>query len=141
MIIYSIFLMLLVGLAIVDLKRLLIPDIYVLLLVALGLFWRLQIQDEIGSAIGLGVLLATLGTVLAWVSKSALGQRALGGGDIKLLFVCGLWLEIENLPLFLILSGGGGFLSGIIWFSFGYGRRFPFAPSLALALMLTVDLS
>lgn len=139
MIIYSIFLMLLLGLAIVDLKRLLIPDTYILLLVFLGVIWRLRTQHEIGSAMVLGLSLAAMGAALAYGLKFALGQLALGLGDIKLLFVCGLWLEIENLPLFLIFSGAAGVVSGILWLYFDYGRRFPFAPSLAGALALTVD--
>jgi len=139
MLIYTIFLILLGALTIVDLKYLLIPDIFILFLVILGVIWRLWIQDEISSAIVQGVLLSGMGAALAYAFKCALDQLALGMGDIKLLFVCGLWLEFENLPMFLILSGSAGLVSGLIWFSFGYGRRFPFGPSLALALVLTVD--
>ena len=60
----------------------------------------------------------------------------LGMGDVKFLFVAGIWLaNAANFVPFLFFSGVLGVASGIVWKLMGEGERFPFGPALAFALL------
>ena len=73
----------------------------------------------------------SLGTgILFWGWKR---KKGLGEGDILLFFACGFWLEISQIPLFLICAGGVGvFLS--LYFQ---QSAFPFAPAILFSLFCT----
>lgn len=132
------FFSLLLVIAAVDFKARFIPDSCVIALVILGLLQHWLRQESIFGALLTALALAVSGIALSEGAKRFLKQRALGFGDIKLLFACGLWLDPEKLPLFFIAAGACGCLTGLTWVSLGYGRRFPFAPSLALALAFSM---
>jgi prepilin signal peptidase PulO-like enzyme (type II secretory pathway) len=66
-------------------------------------------------------------------------KDALGMGDVKFLFVAGIWLECaENFVPFLFFSGVLGTVCGLVWRAVGLGDRFPFGPALALSLFMCV---
>ena len=81
----------------------------------------------VGLAIGLGLKYG----FIYFRNKDGLGM-----GDVKFLFVTGIWLGVAaNFVPFLFFSGILGIVSGLIWRAMGHGERFPFGPSLALALL------
>lgn len=116
------------------------------------------ILDEVQVAVGLFGLLYVYATHLSWMDAgiSALSGLAiglalkygfiwlrhkdgLGMGDVKFLFVAGIWLgEPERFVPFLFFSGLLGIVSAIFWKALGQGERFPFGPALAVALFLCV---
>ena len=138
-------------------------------LTILGLWWAIVavivtdlehyiILDEVQIAIGL------LGIAHAYVKQYAatdvamaafagasigLGLRygflylrhkdGLGMGDVKFLFVAGIWLQCaECFVPFLFFSGLLGTVCGLGWRVAGLGDRFPFGPALAASLLLCV---
>lgn len=86
------------------------------------LFWGLVG----GVAIGGGVLLVSL------IADKLLGRETMGGGDIKLLALLGLYLGPGGGLLMLILACFVG-LAFAAASGAGQGREFPFGPSIALA--------
>ncbi len=116
------------------------------------------ILDEVQIAVGLlGVLygvaggVAIEGMVRGAVAGAAIGfalkygflyfrnKDGLGMGDVKFLAVAGIWLaDAANFVPFLFFSGVLGIASGLLWRALGHGERFPFGPSLALALLLCI---
>ena len=112
-----------------------------------------RIPDELTIGVGiLGILNAYLHSALitAFISIMALlviplaakliterimGRITLGWGDVKLFPACGAFLRIEEVPLFLFLSGAGGLVSHAIWRN---QVHFPFAPAIVCALIGTL---
>jgi leader peptidase (prepilin peptidase)/N-methyltransferase len=83
----------------------------------------------------LGFILALLlSFTLKKVASYVLKKEALGWGDVKLMAVGGLWLGLNNLPFFLILSGLCGIGTWVILNS--QKTIFPFGPSLCIAWTL-----
>ncbi len=82
---------------------------------------------------------ATIGLSLKYGFLYLRHKDALGMGDVKFLFVAGIWLECaENFVPFLFFSGVLGTICGLLWRVAGWGDRFPFGPALALSLLLCV---
>lgn len=66
-------------------------------------------------------------------------KDGLGWGDVKFLFVAGVWMaSVVDWAPFLFYAGMFGILTGLIWRAMGKGERFPFGPALAASLMLTL---
>lgn len=88
-------------------------------------------QMAIGAAIYGGV---------AWGLRAAFGwlmkREPLGLGDVKFFAAAGLWLGFELFPAFLMLSGIGGIVLGLIWRVATGSREFPFGPALVLAFTI-----
>lgn len=70
-----------------------------------------------------------LRAIFGWLMK----REPLGLGDVKFFAAAGLWLGFELLPAFLMISGVGGIVLGLIWRAATGSREFPFGPSLVLA--------
>ena len=65
-------------------------------------------------------------------------KDAIGGGDIKLITICGLLLGIDVLPLFFLFSGLFGLIFGLIWQKVKKNEYFPFGPALITAFLFLV---
>lgn len=58
------------------------------------------------------------------------GRLAMGWGDLVLSPMCGLWINIQELPSFYLSIGIIGILMGLIW-HYRWGlRTFPFMPAI-----------
>ena len=87
-------------------------------------------------------LLAAVAGGMAFLLLALLTRGAIGGGDIKLMFVLGLWLGMEK--LLQIVAGGfilGGLVAGVMLLSGRWKRdeRFAYSPYfsvIALILLL-----
>ncbi|MGM0422145.1 MAG: prepilin peptidase [Pseudomonadota bacterium] len=73
--------------------------------------------------------------VLALVFSHVLKKEALGGGDIKFFGAAGIWLGLESLPMFMMLSGGFGIVFALVWRKITGEERFPFGPALVAAFI------
>lgn len=78
------------------------------------------------AAIGGGVLAVSL------IADKVMGRETMGGGDIKLLALLGLYLGPGGGLLLLILACFAGLLFAVLSRA-GRGKEFPFGPSIALA--------
>ena len=125
----------LLALALIDLDTMELPDVLVAAGAAVwALFWVIG-PDRL-AALKSGVLgaLALGGSllVLSLIMDRLLGRESLGGGDIKLLAMLGLYTgPAAGLLLIIVSCFFGLFLA--FFLSRGKGREFPFGPAIALA--------
>lgn len=121
----------------IDLDHKILPDQLNLIAFMLGLLFVGLTKTDIIINHAIGMMIYP---VLAWglglgMSK-LLKKQALGFGDVKFFAVAGLWLGINPLPHFLILSGVLGVLLGVIWRSVKKEALFPFGPALIAAFFI-----
>lgn len=84
-------------------------------------------------------LTGVIGLLLHYGYYFLRGRHGLGFGDVKFLFVVGLWLaQPQSLPFFFFLSGLMGVLTGVTWRYVSDDPRFPFGPALGMALIIMV---
>ncbi len=121
-----------------DLEHLIIPDCVHVILLPLAFAYR-YINGSLNPDIlwGFG-LMAGLALLLHYGYSAMRGRTMLGFGDVKFFAVVGVWLDLEAIPGFLLLSGILGVLLGLIWRALGKGPVFPFGPALAIALFICV---
>jgi prepilin peptidase CpaA len=96
-----------IAAAVVDFRRLVIPNG---LVVALFVLWLLHIEGTRGPAMA-AAFLAAAGAALVLAGGVLLFERGwIGGGDVKLFAVAVLWAGTSALPRLLILTAliGGG---------------------------------
>lgn len=128
----SLFLTLLLGIALTDGRSYIIPDQFSLGGTAVGLALAplaggpSMADAAIGAGLGAGLL-----WVIAWLGRMAFGKDAMGGGDIKMMGMAGAFLG----PAGVILTLFAGSLLGSVIFgpvSLRTGALVPFGVFLAL---------
>lgn len=126
---------LLVWLALVDLDTMELPNGPMLAGAVSWLCFLVSYPDPVhrlwwgllgALCIGGGVLCVSL------IADKALGRESMGGGDIKLLALLGLYLGPDGGLLLLIIACLAGLGSALL-LKAGRGREFPFGPAIALA--------
>jgi len=126
--IFSLFLLTLIALSLYDLWKGVLPDV---LLVVLALLGGVRYGvDHLFTSLILGALGYGLYKLYPLLKK----QEGLGWGDVKMLAASGLWLNVSQVPAFLMLTGIGGVLIALVWRVVYKRARFPLGPALALAL-------
>ena len=127
-----------VALAGIDLKHYILPNQLILILAILGGL-RLLIQfpvdlylEYIAGALLFALLIFMIGKIVSILLK----KDALGFGDVKLFAVCGLWLGLSNLPIFLVLCGGFGVIIGGMWRLISRKQIFPFGPAIIASFLV-----
>jgi prepilin signal peptidase PulO-like enzyme (type II secretory pathway) len=121
---------------VIDFEHYIIPDEMQICLSILGIIYAFLTKSELAPLFINSILLFVLSIlirllVMRWKKKDPLGM-----GDIKFFAVSGLFLNLETIPYFLLISGVLGVLTGTAWKTFGRGEIFPFAPALAISLFL-----
>ena len=158
---------LLLGLSLVDLESFIIPNGFIVAGIAVWAasiaFWELPAQG-----MGVGSLFATLpgaplaalvadgllgglaiggGLLLFSIAFEALtGKVGLGGGDVKLLFMAGLYLGLAASALNLLIACVLGLLFNLVWARRGSSedgetpapKAFPFGPAISAAVWVTL---
>ena len=82
--------------------------------------------------LGGGVLLLVL------IMDRLLKKESMGGGDIKLLAVLGLFFTLPECLLLLLLSSVVGLVIAAILVKMESGKAFPFGPAISIAAFLTL---
>jgi leader peptidase (prepilin peptidase)/N-methyltransferase len=119
----------------IDLRHFLLPDVYTLPLLIMGVIIPPLISDisfidtVVGAVIGFAVPFSIAYGVYLWKGSTA----GLGGGDIKLMAACGAWVGIMSLPLLIMLTC---IISLIVSFFAFKNNHIPFGPGLCIALWL-----
>jgi leader peptidase (prepilin peptidase)/N-methyltransferase len=87
---------------------------------------------------GLSVSLPLL--ILSLIMDRVLRRDSLGGGDIKLFFMIGLYFSWQVDLLTLIVSCVLGIVFSVLWFKgrLTTGRAFPFGPAIAVATWISM---
>lgn len=127
-------------LSLVDLDIQIIPDRFLLIpalaraveLVLVGGLKGLLAGILPGLIIGGGVL------VLSLIMDKVLKKDTMGGGDIKLLAVLGMFFSIPECMLLLILACVAGIAMAAILMKVDAETAFPFGPALAIAAWVTL---
>lgn len=128
----------LIILIVVDLEHQIIPDEIQISLAILSIpyayLWDVPLSQMAIMALSLGGFSYGLRYVFwKWKKKEGLGL-----GDVKFFVVAGLFLSPQALALFLLISGLSGVVLGLAWKLLGFGERFPFGPSLAIAFFICI---
>lgn len=118
------------GISLYDLDTLEIPDGFQ---IALLVIWALGIPWVNGKDSLLGCLVLGGGMlVLSLLMDKILKKESMGGGDIKMLGIMGLYLGLMNGLFTLILSC----IIGLIFAGVGKKKKIPFGPSLSAAFVI-----
>ena len=133
----GIFAVLLITMFIIDFEHYIIPD---------SLQWAMGL---LGSAYSLGYLeLSPASLIVSSFFGLAIGlslkygfiylrkKDGLGMGDVKFLFVAGLWISVADFIPLMFFAGVFGIITAIIWRILGFGERFPFAPALGASVFV-----
>ena len=128
---------LLLALALVDLEIYEIPDRFLVAgivwwAVTLPCFGKEKIMEMIGKGILGGFVIAAVLLLVSLVFDKVTGKEGLGGGDIKLFFVTGLYLGLAGNLLNLLVSCLTGLLFVVVW----KREKIPFVPAIALSTWL-----
>ena len=129
----------LLALSLTDLAKRIIPDRLLLLAALNRVVWFFvlgQGKAEMFTALIACAVPAAL-LVLVLLLEKGIGREAMGGGDIKLLFVLAFYLSWAQILLTLL----AGCLSGLVW-AVLTGRKkgavLPFGPFLAAGAVVTI---
>lgn len=129
----------LLGLSIVDLKTYEIPDCYILFgiawwVIGIGIeyFSGIEVLGKIKDGLIGGVVIAGGLLIISLIMDKVLKKESMGGGDIKLVFVTGLYLGAMNGLFALVLACIIGLLFVVVWKK----DKIPFGPSISIAAYL-----
>ena len=136
---YVLFVCLLMACSFADLEGRIIPDRFIIagLFVRIGFFVilndpvRVALDDLIG-----GVGIAGLLLLVVLVFEKIKGVEAMGGGDIKLIFMTGIFLGWKVNLLCLLIACIIGIVFGLVFRYDNKDRAFPWGPSIALAAVI-----
>ena len=126
-------------LSLIDFDTLTIPDRFLLIPAVVRVLWLLLVggwKEALRAfvpalVLGGGILLLSL------LMDKVLKKESMGGGDIKLLFMLGLFFDLPCCLLLLIFSCVVGLVFAFISMRGEQGRAFPFGPSISIAAVLT----
>lgn len=136
---WLVFAAVLLALSLTDAAKRIIPDKLLLLLAVNRAVWFFVLGRGVREVLTAVKALAVPAVLLALVlvMEKVLGREAMGGGDMKLLFVLALYLTWAELFLTLL----AGCVLGLLWAALTGGKRetaMPFGPFLAVGAVLTV---
>jgi len=133
---YYVAFVVLLMLAVIDLRTHLLPDVLTLPLLWGGLLFHAAYEPW---GLDMAVLGAALGYVVLWLpsagAKWCIGQALMGQGDAKLFAALGAWLGLAALPgVFIVAALGFVVTSGALMVlgRLARGTALPFGPWLAL---------
>lgn len=135
--IYLAFTSLLLAISIVDIEKYIIPNKFVLALLALTVIKALYADSTIDMFVGLGVAFV-MSYIAAYTASALLDDEAMGGGDIKLMTVIGGFVGAKAFVSVYILAACFGLLFSMVKFYRCRRIEIPYAPCLTLASLITL---
>ncbi len=130
----------LIMMCITDLEHYFIPNSLQYLLTIFVILLRINDDGVYGSLtyIKAACAYAGFGLALLLLFYVTTKTEAIGIDDIKLFFIAGLLLGINNFLLFMMINGVIGTIFGAIWQKIKNDGTFPFAPSIAIAFYIAM---
>ncbi|MEI6730795.1 MAG: prepilin peptidase [Pseudomonadota bacterium] len=125
-------------LIVTDLEHYIIPDSIQIALLITGLSYRIHSGSELSDIFITSIFGLSIGLLLHYGYLYLRKKDALGLGDVKFLAVAGIWLSFTSFVPFLFIAGVIGTLTGLLWRVLKRGEAFPFAPALAISLLINV---
>ena len=139
---YAVLFLGLLALSLIDLEHYLLPNRIVIPLLVFGLVFEMLFnviplwKSLLGMVVGGGLLL-----LVAYGGKWIFGKEAMGGGDIKLTAMMGVYVGWPDVLVLFFLAAVFASAVGIV-LMLGWGKKgrdpIPFGPFLALGCMVTV---
>lgn len=135
----------LVSLFLIDIRHMILPNqlVFILLVIGIARLIYYSTQDVFGGIEDMAIpylLGAAVFSFVSWcigfVMTRILKKDALGMGDVKFFMVSGIWLGLDALGLFMILSGGIGVAFSVVWRVVTGSQKFPFGPALILSFYI-----
>jgi len=127
-------------LSLVDWRLKMIPDKILLLAVVNRLVFLFVLGQPLpGTLISMGIGACSVSVPLLLIVLLAdrwMGRETMGGGDLKLLFVLGLYMDWMKMLLLLLVGCGAGILMALPLRRKGGGETVPFGPALICAWYL-----
>jgi len=135
-----------VGLALIDLRRGIIPDWLNLLIALAGLARAWLFDDRVIALEALleGVIIGGIVFLLRWLYFRLRGHHGLGLGDVKLLAASAIWVGVTGIPVQLLVGSVTALIAAVALHVTGRTMTrqtaLPFGPFLALGLLVTLAL-
>ncbi len=126
----------LLTMIIADFETYIIPDSTTIAALLLGFAYHYHNTENWQPFIAGFVVCLLVGLFLHYGYYLLTKKHGLGFGDVKFLPVAGLWVGINAIPPYLVLSGVLGVVTGLIWRSVTGSREFPFGPALAISMFI-----
>ena len=127
-------------LSLVDLDTQIIPDRFILIPIVVRLI-ELVITGgfrALLSPILTGLVIAGAVLIISLIMDKLLKKDTMGGGDIKLLFVIGLFLSVPECLLMVMLACVIGILMASLMMKVRPDTPFPFGPALSIAALISM---
>ncbi len=137
---HILFLCILFYVSMTDLQVHIISDKALLLAIAARLAYFLLLEFSwrgLGRLVLNGLVFSVPILILVLILERILHREAMGGGDIKLLFVLGLYLELLSGPVMLLMACIIG-IAAALWAQRRGGKGIPFGPCLSIAAVASL---
>ena len=139
----------LMSMAVIDLEHKILPNNLNLTLAIIGFAYIAYQITSTDNVISVDILkdylippiiniitYAVIAIFIRWIFLIITKKDALGGGDIKFFAATGIWLSLQHLPIFMMITGFGGIIIGSIWKKLTGENIFPFGPALIISLII-----
>ena len=127
-------------LSLIDMETLTIPDRFLLIPAvcrAAELLWEGGLSGLWRGAYP-ALLLGGAVLLLALIMDKVLKKESMGGGDIKLLFVLGLFFDLPQCLFLLVTACIVGIIAAVVVMRLEKDTPFPFGPSISIAAVVTL---
>ncbi len=130
----------LITMATIDFEHKILPNSLNLLLAVLGILYIIIKSPPYDLTIlPINIFLyAGVAFFIKWIFFIFTKKNALGMGDIKFFAAISIWLNIEQLPIFMMFAGIIGIIVGLIWKKITRENVFPFGPALILSFIINI---
>ncbi len=124
----------LLAIMISDLESGELSDSVLLFLAGLGMIYTYLTVDDAMSLLILPTINFAVALLICFLFKLVFKKEAMVSRDLKLLFISGLFLSVENISSFYIMIGMFGVLIGIHWKERQIASTYPLGPAICISL-------
>ena len=137
---HLVFISCLFTLSLVDLDTQIIPDRFLIIPILFRAVELILTGGFLGLLRGIlpGLIVAGAVLLFSLIMDKVLKKDTMGGGDIKLLFVIGLFLTFPQMLLMVMIACVVGIVMASVFMKVSPDTPFPFGPALSLAAVLTL---
>lgn len=111
-----------------------VSDNILLILAALGVCYSYLVENELLSVIILPLFNLFIGVVMIFLSKFIFKKEIMKSEEIKILFISGLFLGVENVAAFYLIVCFFGVFIALYWRWYRVGIYYSFGISISISL-------
>ncbi len=121
--------------SIIDLETYSVPNIFLLVLMIFGIFYCVLASRTGLVSLASGVIIFLLMLGGGKLMSVVLKRDSIGFGDVVLIPVLALFLDVKFIPYFVMLAGILGIVFGKMWHRLTGSEQFPFIPPISIAFI------